>query len=429
MQNLPIELYHTPVIGFSNMTDDAVYALERKFGAYHYNRLKVVVRTAQGSWITDIDGRKYLDCIAAYSAANLGHHHPKVVNALMRALVGNYASVISNVIYTDPLAMFLSKTSEFVPQLGPRFGMNGNKVMPKNGGVESVETAIKMARYYGFKEKNIPDGKQEIIVFNNNFHGRMTTVISFSTQQKYRGGFGPLTPGFVSVEFGNLDAVKAAINKNTCGILVEPLQGEGGMRIPPAGFLKGLREIADDHDLLLLLDEIQVGLGRTGKNFCFEHEEIVPDGLILGKALSGGVIPLSAFVTNAGLMDLAFQKGSDGSTFGGYPLACVAGITALEVLQEEELAKNAEVQGKKLKKKLMKIAVRSEDIEEVRGKGLFIGIEMKNGNAMKFCRKLLEMGIITNDSHGHTIRISPPLNISDSEIGFLVECLEKVFLQ
>ena len=274
MQNLPIELYHTPVIGFSNMTDDAVYALERKFGAYHYNRLKVVVRTAQGSWITDIDGRKYLDCLAAYSAANPGHHHPKIVNALMHALVGNYASVISNVVYTDPLALFLSETAEFVPQLGPRFGMNGNKVLPKNGGVESVETAIKMARYYGWKEKNIPDGKQEIIVFNNNFHGRMITVVSFSTQQKYRTGFGPLTPGFVSVDFGNLDAVKTAINENTCGILVEPMQGEGGMRIPPAGFLKGLREIADDHDLLLMLDEIQVGLGRTGKNFFLSTKKL-----------------------------------------------------------------------------------------------------------------------------------------------------------
>ena len=429
MQNTPIKLYDTPVIGFSNMTDDAVYALEQNFGAHHYDRLNVVVRTAQGSWITDINGRKYLDCLAAYSAANLGHHHPKVVNALIRALVGNYASVISNVCYTDPLAMFLSKTAEFVPQLGPRFGMNGNKVMPKNGGVESVETAIKMARYYGFKEKNIPDGKQEIIVFDNNFHGRMITVISFSTQQKYRAGFGPLTPGFISVEFGNLDAVKAAITENTCGILVEPLQGEGGMKIPPTGFLKGLREIADDHDLLLLLDEIQVGLGRTGKNFCFEHEEIVPDGLILGKALSGGLIPLSAFITNARLMELAFQIGSDGSTFGGYPLACVAGVSALEVLQEEQLVNASEIQGKKLKQHLMKIAVRSKEIKEVRGKGLFIGIEVENGNAMKFCQKLLELGIIVNDSHGHTIRISPPLNISDSEIGVLVEGLEKVFLK
>jgi ornithine--oxo-acid transaminase len=428
MQNTPIKLYDTPVLGFSNIADDAVYALERRFGAHHYDRLNVVVRSAQGSWITDINGRKYLDCLAAYSAANPGHHHPKIVNALMRALAGNYASVISNVVYTDPLALFLSKTAEFVPQLAPRFGRNGNKVLPKNGGVESVETAIKMARYYGWKEKNIPDGKQELIVFDNNFHGRMISVVSFSTQEKYRAGFGPLTPGFISVEFGNLDAVKAAVNENTCGILVEPFQGEGGMRVPPVGFLKGLRQIADEHDLLLMLDEIQVGLGRTGKNFCFEHEGIVPDGLILGKALSGGLVPLSAFITNAGLMDMAFQIGSDGSTFGGYPLACVAGVAALDVLQEEELAKSADEQGKKLKKHLMKLAVRSKVIKEVRGKGLFIGIEVKHGNAMKFCRKLLELGIIVNDSHGHTIRISPPLNIKDHEIGFLVECLEKVLL-
>jgi len=429
MQNTPIKISEMPVLGFSNISDEAVFALEQRFGAHHYDRLNVVVRSAQGSWITDINGRKYLDCLAAYSAANPGHHHPKIVQALMRALVGNYASVISNVVYTDPLALFLSKTAEFVPQLGCRFGMNGNKVMPKNGGVESVETAIKMARYYGWKEKNIPDGKQEIIVFNNNFHGRMITVVSFSTQQKYRAGFGPLTPGFVSVEFGDLDAVQAAINENTCGILVEPLQGEGGMRVPPAGFLKGLRKIADDQDLLLMFDEIQVGLGRTGRNFCFEHEGVAPDGLVLGKALSGGLVPLSAFITNARLMDMAFQIGSDGSTFGGYPLACVAGVAALNVLQEEELAKSADQQGKKLKKHLMKLALRSRDIKEVSGKGLFLGIEVKNGDAMTFCRKLLELGIIVNDSHGHTVRISPPLNITDDEIGFLVESLEKVFLK
>lgn len=428
MLNMPTELFDSPVRGFSNVTDRDAYAMEQSSGANHYDRLHVVVRTAEGSWITDINGKRYLDCLAAYSAANLGHHHPKVVNAIMKALAGNYASVISNVVYTDPLALFLTKTAGFVPQLGPRFGSVGNKVMPKNGGVESVETAIKMARYYGWKIKNIPDGKQEIIVFDNNFHGRMITVISFSSNPKYREGFGPLTPGFVSVEFGNLEAVKTAITKNTCGILVEPMQGEGGMNIPPAGFLKGLREIADDNDLLLMLDEIQVGLGRTGKNFCFEHENIVPDGLILGKALSGGLIPLSVFITNAKLMDIAFNKGSDGSTFGGYPLACVAGVSALEVLQEEQLAKASRVQGEKLKKIIMKIADQSKHIKEVRGKGLFIGIEVENRDAMMFCRKLLDLGIIVNDSHGHTIRISPPLNISDDETDFLVKGLKKVFL-
>jgi ornithine--oxo-acid transaminase len=255
----------------------------------------------------------------------------------------------------------------------------------------------------------------------------MISVVSFSTVPKYKEGFGPLTPGFVSVPFGDLEAVRAAVGPNTCGILAEPMQGEGGMRIPPVGFLKGLRQIADDNDLLLLLDEIQVGLGRTGKNFCFQHEDIVPDGLVLGKALSGGLIPLSAFVTNARLMDMAFRVGSDGSTFGGYPLACVAGVAALDVLEQERLAESSAVQGEKLKRRILKIAARSKHIKEVRGKGLFIGIEVKEANAMVFCRKLLELGIIVNDSHGHTVRISPPLNITDAEIDFLLSGLETVF--
>lgn len=428
MSKPSIRLQETPVFGFSRTPDETVFALEERCGAHHYDRLKIVVRSAKGSWVTDVNGRSYLDCLAAYSAANPGHHHPKIVKAVVDALTGNYASVISNVVYTDPLALFLSRTADFVPQLGPRFGAKGNKVLPKNGGVESVETAIKTARYYGWKQKGIPDGRQEIIVFDNNFHGRMISVVSFSTVSKYREGFGPLTPGFVSVPFGDLEAVRSAVTPNTCGILAEPLQGEGGMRIPPAGFLKGLRQIADENDLLLMLDEIQVGLGRTGKNFCFEHEGIVPDGLVLGKALSGGLVPLSAFVTHADLMDMAFRIGSDGSTFGGYPLACVAGVAALDVLEQERLAESSAVQGEKLKRRILKIASRSDHIREVRGKGLFIGIEVKEANAMVFCRKLLDLGIIVNDSHGHTVRISPPLNITDREIDFLVEGLEKVFL-
>jgi ornithine--oxo-acid transaminase len=291
-----------------------------------------------------------------------------------------------------------------------------------------VETAIKMARFYGWKAKGIPDGKQEIIVFDNNFHGRMITVVSFSTTDKYRRGFGPLTPGFVTVPFGNLDAVEAAVNENTCGILVEPMQGEGGMQVPPAGFLKGLREIADHHDLLLLCDEIQVGLGRTGKRFCFEHENVVPDGLVLGKALSGGLVPLSVFVTNAKLMDMAFNVGSDGSTFGGYPLACVAGIAGLEVVEEEQLAEASARQGARLKAAIQELAARSPHVKEVRGKGLFIGIEVKERNAMHFCRKLVALGLIINDSHGHTIRVSPPLNISDEDADLLVERLGQVLL-
>jgi ornithine--oxo-acid transaminase len=415
-----------PVFGFSNAPDAAILEMENRFGAHHYRRLDVVVRQAQGSWITDVNGKRYLDCLAAYSAANLGHHHPRIVNALVKALLGNYGSVISNVVYTDPLGLFLSRTANFAPQLAPRFGAHGNRVMPKNGGVESVETAIKTARFYGWKAKGIPDGKQEIIVFHHNFHGRMITEVSFSSSAKYRQGFGPLTPGFVAVPFGDLAAVAAAVTPFTCGILVEPMQGEGGMQIPPPGFLRGLRAIADEHDLLLLCDEIQVGLGRTGRRFCFEHEGIVPDGLILGKALSGGLVPLSVFMTNAALMEMVFQPGSDGSTYGGYPLACVAGVAALEVFEDERPEISAARQGAKLMAEIRRIASRSPHVKEVRGKGLFIGIEIKGQNAMDFCRRLVDKGLIINDSHGHTIRVSPPLNISDDEIGYLVERLEAV---
>jgi len=422
--------YAMPVAthGFSEIPDRMIFELEESCGAHHYERLEVVVRQSQGCWLTALDGSKYLDCLAAYSAANLGHHHPKIVEAMIRALQENYASIISNVVYTDSLGLFLDKAASLVPNLAPRISESGNKVLPKNGGVESVETAIKTARYYGWKVKGIPDGKQEIIVFDENFHGRMISVVSFSSSVKYRQGFGPLTPGFVSVSFGDIDAVEKAIGPNTCAILVEPMQGEGGMNVPPPGFLKGLRQLADQHDLLLLFDEIQVGLGRTGKRFCFEHENVVPDGLILGKAISGGLVPLSVFVTNADLMDLVFSVGSEGSTFGGYPLACTAGIAALDVMIEEKLAERAALQGAKLKVRLQDIGMRSPHVKEVRGKGLFLGIEVKNGNAIDFCRSLLSLRVLSNDSHGRTIRISPPLIINDDELDFMTERIEKVLV-
>ncbi len=414
--------------GFSQISDKEIIDIEQTFGAHHYGRLNMVVRQAEGCWLTGINGDKHLDCLAAYSAANQGHHNPYIVNALIKALQNNYASVISNVVYTDSLAMFLKRVSTMIPQLAPRFGENGNKTLPKNGGVESVETAIKMARYYGYKAKGIEDGKQEIIVFNNNFHGRMITVISFSTTEKYKRGFGPTTPGFVSVEFGDINAVEKAINKNTCGILVEPMQGEGGMYQPPDGFLKSLRELADKNDLLLLFDEIQVGLGRTGKMFCFEHENVIPDGVILGKAISGGLVPVSTFVTNSDLMNMAFQPGSDGSTYGGYPLAGVAANAALDVIENEKLHERSAKIGAMLKKKIEDIASRSSKVKEVRGRGLFIGIEVNDGDAMTYCRQLLDLGVMANDSHGHTIRISPPLVINNQEVDYLLERLEKVLV-
>ncbi len=413
---------------YSLTPDQTIIDNEERCGAHHYERLGVVVRRAEGCWLSDAAGNRYLDCLAAYSAANLGHHHPKVVQAMVDALQGCHGSVISNVVYTDPLGLFLNKMANFAPQLAPRMGKHGNKVLPKNGGVESVETAIKAARYYGWKKKGIPDGQQELIVFDHNFHGRMTTVISFSSSQKYKEGFGPLTPGFVSVPYGDIEAVRKAVTPRTCGILVEPMQGEGGMNVPPEGFLKGLRQLSDDKDLFLIFDEIQVGLGRTGKRFAFEHEGVVPDGLILGKAISGGLVPLSVFMTNASVMDLIFHPGSDGSTYGGYPLACVAAIAALTTFEEENMVEKSARQGAKLKARLQEIAARSTVVKEVRGKGLFIGIEVKDGNAMEYCHKLLKLGVLANDSHGHTIRISPPLIINDSEIDFMCERIEKVLI-
>ncbi|HEQ99986.1 MAG TPA: aspartate aminotransferase family protein [candidate division Zixibacteria bacterium] len=414
------------MIGLTDLKDIDAIELDQKYGAHHYNRLKTVIRKTKGAWLYTQDGTKILDCLAAYSAANTGHHHPKIVAAMIKALQEGMASVISNVIYTDVKSRFLEKLCTLLPQLGTRFGESGNVAMAKNGGVESVETSIKLMRYYGYKNKGIPDGKQEIITFSNNFHGRMITIISFSSAKKYKEGFGPLTPGFVEVPFGDLDAVEKAVTPNTCGILVEPMQGEGGMYVPPEGFMKGLREICDKYDLLLTADEIQVGMGRTGKDFAFQHENVIPDVVVLGKAISGGLVPLSVMVTNAYLMHMAFSPGSDGSTYGHYPLSMVAGNAALDVFKEEDLSEESARKGEYMKKQILDIASRSEHVKEVRGKGLFIGIEVNNGDAMFFCRQLLDMNMLANDSHGHTIRISPPLIIDDSEQQYILERLERV---
>ncbi|MCK4857146.1 MAG: aspartate aminotransferase family protein [candidate division Zixibacteria bacterium] len=415
-------------IGYSDASDARILELNTLYGASHYARMNTIIRKAEGAWLYTGDGRKIIDCLAAYSAANPGHHHPRIVAALTNALQKGFGSVISNVVYTDTAALFLEKLCNLLPQLAPRFGAGGNKALCKNAGVESVETAIKLARYYGFKQKSIPDGKQEIIVFSNNFHGRMITEVSFSTSEHYKEGFGPLTPGFRTASFGNLTEVENLINDNTCGILVEPMQGEGGMYIPPRGFLKGLRELADRNDLLLVFDEIQVGLGRTGRDFCFQHEGVIPDAIILGKAISGGLVPLSVMVTSSELMDLVFRPGTDGSTYGGYPLAMVAGLAALGVFQEEKLSARSVETGKYLKEKILDIAERSPYVKEVRGSGLFIGIEIKKGDATGYCAQLLNLDMLANDSHHHTIRISPPLIIDRSEADYILERLEKVLV-
>jgi len=400
---------------------------ENVYGANHYDRQRVMVTKAEGCWLTDIEGKRYLDCLAAYSAVNQGHNHPYIKKYVMDTLDSNKGSVVSNVVYNELSGEFLRKLSLMVPILSPNIPSYTNKVLLKNGGTESVETAIKAMRHFGW-QKGIPDGKQEIIVFDNNFHGRMITIVSFSSSEKYREGFGPTTPGFIRVRYSDLSAVERSINKYTCGILVEPMQGEGGMQIPKEGFLRGLRKIATENELMLVFDEIQVGLGRTGKMFAFEHEGVVPDGLILGKAISGGLIPMSAFITDDITMNSIFTPGKDGSTYGGYPLACAAGIAALTVIEEENLPQKSAEQGAKLLDTLKIMTKDLDCVKEVRGKGLFIGIEVKDGKAMEYCNKLLDQGVFTNDSHGHTIRISPPLIINDQELHFLTSALRRVLI-
>lgn len=413
------------------MTDQEVRTMEQRFGANHYDRREFVPRKAEGVWLFGSDG-KCFDCLSAYSAANQGHLHPFIVNACKEAMDRGEWGVVSGLLSTPPMAKFLEELATLPSQLAPRFGDHGNKVLLKNGGVESVETALKQASDYGYRVKGIEDGKQEIVVFYDNFHGRTKSVVAFSSNQKYKEGFGLgiNSKAYRYVNYGDLEGVKNIFKngdgKNVCGILVEPMQGEGGMNVPPKGFLKGLRELADEHDLILIFDEIQVGMGRTGKMFCFEHENVIPDVLILGKAISGGMVPVSACISSAYLMSDTFYPGRDGSTYGGYPGACIAGLAALEVIKKEGLVENSHKMGKIFMKKLKALAKRSSIIKEVRGRGLFIGIEVHGGDANKYCKQLFKEGLFVNDSHGHTIRMSPPLIINKKDIDYIVERLEKV---
>ena len=408
------------------LSDREVFRLEDTFGANHYERLPFVARYAKDVFLFDDRGVAYLDLLAAYSAVNQGHHHPEIVQALINALNERKVGVISNVVYSDSLALLVSKIARLVPCLGHQ----RNKVLLKNGGVESVETAIKLMRGWGHQVLNILDGQQEIIVFRNNFHGRTSTVVSASSTEKYKKGFCANSDknGFVFADFGDIKSVECAVTKNTCGILVEPRQGEGGMNIPPNGFLRDLRELADTERFLLIFDEIQVGLGRTGKMFAFEHENIIPDGLILGKALSGGLIPVSAFIADSELMDKVFYPGRDGSTYGGYQGACAVSLAALHVITNEGLVENAKNMGNLLIRQLKDIAKNSKKIKEIRGEGLFIGVELKDGNAWDVCKELLNHHIVTNDSYGHTIRISPPLTITKEHVDLIVSRLAQVLI-
>ena len=386
-------------------------ALEEKYGAHNYHPLDVVIDRAEGVWVYDVDGNRYLDCLASYSAVNQGHCHPEILKTLIDQ--AHKVTLTSRAFRNDQLPLLYEELHALTG-----FDM----ALPMNSGAEAVETAVKAARKWGYKVKGIPDGKAEIIVCANNFHGRTTTVISFSTDEQYRDGFGPFTPGFKIIPFGDADALQAAITPNTCAFLVEPIQGEAGIIIPPAGFLKRAAEICRKNRVLLIADEIQAGLGRTGKLFAYMHEGVQPDAVIIGKALSGGFYPVSAVLASKEVLGV-FHPGDHGSTFGGNPLGCAVARAALRVLVEEKLIERSAELGAYLLEKLQ--ALRSPHVKEIRGKGLWIGIEL-NKPARPFCEALKELGILCKETHDVVIRIAPPLVITRDEIDWAVERIAKV---
>ncbi len=397
-------------------TSQQIIAQTEHWGAHHYKPLPVVIAEAEGVWVTDVEGKLYIDMLSGYSAVSHGHRHPRIIEAAKRQM--DRVTLTARAFHNDQVGPLLQQLSELC-------GMDKSLMM--NSGAEAVETAIKLARKWGYQVKGVPRYEAEIIVCNNNFHGRTTTVISFSSEELYKHDFGPHTPGFRLIPFGDADALEAAITPNTVAFLVEPIQGEGGINMPPAGYLKQVREICDRHNVLLLLDEIQVGLGRTGKMFCFQHDNIEPDILILGKALGGGVLPVSAVATKEDLLGL-FVAGEHGSTFGANPLACAVAREALSVLVDERLDERAAEMGAYLMHRLR--SIESPHVVEVRGKGLLVGVEVKAelGGARPFCLRLLEKGVLCKETHKDVIRFAPPLVVKRDELDWALERIEAVLM-
>ncbi len=382
---------------------------EHQYCAQNYTPLPVVLTRGEGVWLWDDKGNKYLDMMSAYSAVSHGHSHPKLVKVLTKQ--ASRLAVTSRAFHNDQLGKFLEKLCQ----------VSGfDKALPMNTGAEAVETAIKAARRWGYQVKGIPHNKAEIIVADQNFHGRTTTIISFTSDESYKENFGPLTPGFKIVPFGDADAVANAITEYTCAILMEPIQGEAGIRVPPDGWLRKLRALCDQHNVLLILDEIQSGLGRTGKMFAFEHDGIQPDALTVGKALGGGLLPVSAFLARKDVMDV-FTAGSHGSTFGGNPLAAAVGYEALWLLDEGQLPQRSAELGAKLKAGLR--AVGKSLFTDIRGRGLWVGVDLAPGHVSgaELCRELMKVGVLTKETHENTLRFAPPLIITESEIDWALE--------
>ncbi|MGD1146324.1 MAG: ornithine--oxo-acid transaminase [Thermoanaerobaculaceae bacterium] len=388
--------------------------LEETYGAHNYHPLDVVIERAQGVWVWDVEGNKYLDFLAAYSALNQGHCHPKIVAALKAQ--ADRVTLTSRAFRNDQLGPLCAELCDLTGY---------KRFLPMNSGAEAVETAIKAARKWAHTVKGVPEDRGEILVFEGNFHGRTTTIVGFSSDEQYRKGFGPFTPGFRLLPYGDARAVEKAITPETVAILVEPIQGEGGIVSPPAGFLRRMREVATANRVLLAVDEIQSGLGRTGKLFCFEHEGVRPDIVIIGKALGGGCVPISGILADDEVMGV-FHPGDHGSTFGGNPLACAVARAAIKVLLGEGLVENSARLGEYFIGKLR--ALKSKYIKEVRGIGLWIGVELTAdaGGARRFCEALQRQGLLCKETHVNIIRFAPPLVITREEIDWAMERIAKV---
>ncbi len=392
------------------MLDTPIHTTDRfldeadRYSAHNYKPLPVVLERGEGVWVWDVDGKRYLDMLAAYSALNQGHRHPAIMEAAARQM--SRLTLTSRAFHNDQMGPFLKELCE---------ATGFDKALPMNTGAEAVETAIKMVRKWGYQVKGVPEGKAEIIVCEDNFHGRTTTIVGFSSEAQYRQGFGPFAPGFRLIPYGDADALRAAITPHTVGFLVEPIQGEGGVIVPRDGYLRAAREICSEAGVALIADEIQTGLGRTGRLFCADWEDVRPDVLIVGKALGGGVYPVSAAIANDEFMDV-FRPGDHGSTFGGNPLGAAVGRASLKVILEEKLSERSDTLGSWFMDRLR--AIDSPHVKEVRGKGLMIGVVIKDssGPARPFCEALQERGILAKETHHQVIRFAPPLVIERSTL-------------
>ncbi|MDP2302473.1 MAG: ornithine--oxo-acid transaminase [Ignavibacteria bacterium] len=388
--------------------------IEEKFGAHNYHPLDVVIEKAQGVWVWDVEGNKYLDCLAAYSAVNQGHCHPRIISKLKEQ--AEKVTLTSRAFRNDQLPLLTQELCE----------ITGYQMMlPMNSGAEAVETALKAVRKWGYKIKKVEEGKAEIITCTNNFSGRTISIISFSTEEQYRDGYAPFTPGYKVVEYGNIEELEKAITPNTVAFLVEPIQGEGGVIIPPAGYLKAASDLCKKNNVLFVADEIQSGLGRSGKLFAYQYEDIRPDVVIIGKALSGGCYPVSAVLSDKEVLGV-FNPGDHGSTFGGNPLGAAIARESLKVLVEENLVEKSFELGNYFREKLGEIE--TAHVKEIRGRGLFIGVELHPvaGGARRFCEALMERGVLCKETHSHVIRFAPPLVITKEEIDWVVNLVKEV---